>query len=107
MIKSLDNFTENILQGNGVFDRIMGSVELHIHDEFVKNHITGTTYAQAYIQAMQEVLQAATQITLESDKLELELEKLKLEIEKTKAEIEHVKAQTKLAEAQAEVAMMN
>ena len=107
MIKSLDNFTENNLQGNGVFDRIMGSVELHIHDEYDKNRITGSTYSQAYIQAMQAVLQAATQITLESDKLELELEKLKLEIEKTKAEIEHVKAQTKLAEAQAEVAKMN
>ena len=89
MIKSLDNFTENNLQGNGVFDRIMSSVELHIHDEYDKTRITGSTYAQAYIQAMQAVLQAATQITLESDKLEL------------------VKAQTKLAEAQAEVAKMN
>ena len=107
MIKSLDNFTENILQGNGVFDRIMGSVELHIHDEFVKNRITGTAYAQAYIQAMQAVLQAATQITLESDKIELELEKLKLEIEKTKAEIEHVQAQVELAKIQAEVAKVN
>lgn len=96
MLQSLPNFTENTLQGNGVFDRLMNSVKLHIEEEFNKTRITGSSYAQAYIAIMQAVLQASTQITLESDKIALELEKLKLEIEKTKVELDIAKQQLEL-----------
>ena len=107
MLESLDNFTENNLQGNGVFDRIMSSVELHIHDEYSKSRITGSSYAQAYISCIQAVLQASTQIALESDKLALELEKLKLEIEQGKIQVEIAKQQLEIAKAQLEQAKLN
>lgn len=107
MLEGLSNFTENNLQGNGVFDRIMSSIELHIHDEFDKTRITGSSYAQAYISCIQAALQASTQIVLESDKLALELEKLKLEIEEGKIRIEVAKQQLEIAKAQLEQAKLN
>lgn len=97
MIESLDNFTENKLEGNGVFDRMMSSVELHIQDEFTKNRITGSSYAQAYIACIQAVLQASTQVCLESDKLALELEELKLKIEIGKVQLEKAKVDLETA----------
>lgn len=97
MIESLDNFTENKLEGNGVFDRMMSSVELHIQDEFTKNRITGSSYAQAYIACIQAVLQASTQVCLEADKLALELEKLKLEIQIGQVQLEKAKVDLETA----------
>ena len=112
--KNIDDLTENSLNGKGVFDRLMGSVELHIQDEFKKNRITGNNYAQAYLGALQSVLQFATQFTLQCDmplieleklrlereKMELELKRIEAEIKKINAEIDLTNAQIKLAEAE-------
>lgn len=123
----LNSFTENNLQGNGYFDRIMSSVELHIHDEFDKNRITGANYAQSYIAALQAGLQCSTQLLMEApnieikklevekakvelegaklqlEKLKLEMEKLKWEIEKDKVNLDILKAELELKKAQLEL----
>lgn len=105
--ETIDKFSENALDGNGVFDILMHSAELHIHDEYDKNRITGANYSATYLKAMEVVLQMATQITLSADKAYLEalqakytIERLKLDIEKGKIDLDIAKIQLEVAKAQ-------
>lgn len=93
LAECLDSFTENNLQGNGYFDRIMGSIELHIHDEFDKNRITGANYAQSYIAAIQAALQSSTQLLVQAPDLELK----RLQLEEAKVKLEAAKVQLEIA----------
>lgn len=101
--KDINDFTKNTLTGNGVFDRMMNAVELHIQDEYKKNRITGANYANVYLSAMQAVLQTATQFTLSQDESWINLEKLKLEREKLAVEIELQRAQLEVTKAELEI----
>lgn len=107
--KDITDYTKTSLTGSGIFDVMMASAELHIHDEYKKNRITGSNYATAYLGIIQSAMQLATQFTLQSDsswieleKLKLEKERLKLEIELKNVELEIKKAQVEIAKAQAE-----
>lgn len=102
--KDINDFTNNTLTGNGVFDRMMNAVELHIQDEYKKNRITGASYANVYLSALQSVLQCATQFTTAIDNSWLELEKLKLEKEKLAIEVELEKAQLETEKVKLEIA---
>ena len=64
----LDTLTESSLDGEGVFDRLMATVDLHIQREFKDNRITGDQYAKVYTEVMGGVLSTATQFTLSKDK---------------------------------------
>lgn len=103
-IRSVKTLTESALSGNGVFDVLMGAVELHIQDEYKKNRITGSNYATTYLGAMQTVLQFATQYALQQDAPFIELEKLKLERQKVAIELKLNEAELKLKEKQLEQA---
>lgn len=102
--KDINDFTTNNLSGNGIFDRMMNSVELHIQDEYKKNRITGANYATVYLGALQSVLQCATQFVTVVDNSWLELEKLKLERDKLAIEIELQKAQLETEKMRLEIA---
>lgn len=102
--RDISDYTKNSLTGDGVFDRMMQAAECHIQDEYIKNRITGSNYATAYIQIMNTVIQTAAQFTLTQDNSLLELEKLKFEREKLKFEIEKLKAETDLAKANVDLA---
>lgn len=65
---TLDDLTETTLDGEGVFDRLMKSVDLHIQREFKDNRITGDQYAKVYNDLVGGVLSTATQFTLSKDK---------------------------------------
>lgn len=102
--RDISDYTKNSLTGDGVFDRMMQAAECHIQDEYIKNRITGSNYATAYIQIMNTVIQTAAQFTLTQDNSLLELEKLKFEREKLKFEVEKLKAETDLAKANVKLA---
>lgn len=104
--QELDFLTENSTTSNGVFERLMNSVELHIREEYNKKRITGSSYAQTYLGAIQAVLPVATDFATKAGRKTLELEKLRLEIEKAKLEVEKTKADIKLVEAQIELALL-
>lgn len=97
-------FTANSLEGDGVFDVLMHAVELHIRDEYDKNRITGSNYAQAYLGALQAVLPLAFQVTFEADKTQLELERLKVELATQRVQLEVAKAQ--LAQALVQIPLI-
>ena len=115
--KTLNAYTENSLQGNGYFDRIMSSAELHIRDEFDKNRITGANYAQVYIQTIQAAMQCSCQLMQDAYKLPLakveilkamvELEMAKANLEKLKLETEHLKWQIEKDKIELEIAKVD
>ena len=80
---SIDEITTGTLNGNGVFDKFMAVVKLHLDEEFKKNHIRGTDYANAYIRAMELAFNQATGYALQKAKLPLELQQLEANILKT------------------------
>lgn len=81
-------FTENQLDGKGVFDVLMHSAEEHIKAEYDAGRITGANYSNIYLQTIQSVLQTSLQMVLQADTTWLEAEKLKLEVAQTRLQAE-------------------
>ena len=65
---TLAQLTEKDLDGAGVFDTLMASVDLHIDREFKNNRISGDQYAKVYTDVMTSVLANSTQFLLNKDK---------------------------------------
>ncbi len=53
-----------ITDGTGYFDKLMKTVTIHIEEQYTKKRITGTEYANVYLQAMQSAMQTAQQFVL-------------------------------------------
>ena len=64
---SVNDLTTKDVDGNGVFDILMKSVNNHLKDEFRKNRITGEEYTKAYIETTTAALSTATQFLLAKD----------------------------------------
>ncbi len=64
---TLEELTEKDLAGDGVFDTLMASVDLHIQREFKGNRITGDQYAEVYTQVMTAVLGQSVSFLLQKD----------------------------------------
>ncbi len=65
---TLEELTERIVNGNGVFDAIMTAMKAHIKEEFEANRITGAEYSKTYTAMLQYALQYAVQYLLERDR---------------------------------------
>lgn len=67
--KPLSNgdLTTRVVGGDGTFDAIMDSVNVHLSKVFEKNRITGETLARSYVESMGNVLQASVQFLLGRD----------------------------------------
>lgn len=65
---TLEQLTENQLDGDGVFDVLMNSVDQHIQREFKGGRITGTEYAEVYTALVGAVLGQSTSFLLQKDK---------------------------------------
>lgn len=64
---TLEELTTVDLEGSGVFDKLMQTVDLHIQREFKGNRITGDQYAKVYTEVMQQVLGTSVQFLLQKD----------------------------------------
>lgn len=80
---NIDELTEGKLDGNGVFDKLMKTFELHLEREYNKQRIRGTDYANAYIGLINNALNQVSNYALEKSKLPLELQLLEAQIHKT------------------------
>lgn len=90
---SLTDLTQVDLAGEGVFDKLMASVDLHIQREFRGNRITGDQYAKVYTEAMTGVLGSSVQFLLAKDQarwtaITAQMQARIAEIQATKALIE-------------------
>jgi len=54
---NISDVVSDSIDGTGVFDVLMNSVELRLQQQFEKNRIKGTDYATVYLGAMQSVMQ--------------------------------------------------
>lgn len=100
----LEDLTEVDLEGEGVFDKLMAAVDLHIQREFKGNRITGDQYARVYTEVMGGVLSSSVQFLLQKDQakwaaITAQMQARIAEIQATKAliELEQSKVETQKA----------
>ena len=79
---NIDELTDGKLDGKGVFDKLMQTIELHLQREYNKQRIRGTDYANAYIGLINNALAQTTNYALSKAKLPLELQLLEANIQK-------------------------
>lgn len=101
---SLADLTQVDLAGDGVFDKLMAAVDLHIQREFKGNRITGDQYAKVYTEVMTGVLGSSVQFLLAKDQahwaaITAQMQARIAEIQATKAliELEETKFMTQKA----------
>lgn len=96
----IKELTTGSKDGNGVFDKMMSIIGLHLYDEYENHHIRGTDYANAYIQALNHALNQATGYALNRAKLGLEMQMLEAQIQKVAADTVLTVKQGALVDAQ-------
>ena len=74
MSTTIDDLTEVDLDGNGVFDKLMQTVNLHIDDQYTKGRLKGSDYATVYLGALQTVIAQSIAFALQKDKADKEVE---------------------------------
>ena len=100
------DLTEAVIDGNGVFDVLMRSVNFQIESQFDKNRLSGDNYAKVYLGMVESTQKIALDFLIQRDKawLESQLLQVQLEIagiEKDKAQVELQKANVELQILQA------
>ena len=99
-ITDLTNTTE-VGTGNGVFDKLMQTVLLHIHKEYEDGKISGTDYANVYLGSLQSVMSQAVQFILseqkagkEADLVDAQISLVDSQIRESEEKIDLISAQT-------------
>lgn len=64
---TIEMLTEGVLEGGGVFDKMMSAIDLHIQREFKGNRISGDQYATVYGGAIAVIMDQAVKFTLTKD----------------------------------------
>ena len=101
---TLAELTECDLKGEGVFDSLMSTINLHIDNEFQQERITGDEYAAIYASLINSVLSTSTQFLLNKDQarwaaITAQMQARIAEIQATEAliNLEKVKVETQKA----------
>lgn len=101
---TLAQLTEVDLVGDGVFDKLMATVDLHIAREFKGNRITGDQYAKVYTDVMTTVLGQSTSFLLQKDAAKWNA--IKAQMEARVAAIQATEALILLEKTKAETSKM-
>jgi len=97
------DLTTKEVDGAGVFDVLMKSVNNHLKDEFRSNRITGEQYTKAYIETTTAALSTATQFLLAKDTTYYQ--SILAQAQARSAEIEAVVAKVNLETTKAQLAL--
>ncbi|QPL10928.1 virion structural protein [Pectobacterium phage Possum] len=114
----ITDLTLKTLDGTGVLDQMLATMRVHLAEQFDKERIQGTEYAEVYLGAFQSTLAAAIQFLLARRKLGLDLklqeaqisltaaqeEQIRAEMQKVPLEMAQITAQTNLVIKQTELA---
>jgi hypothetical protein len=68
--------TEGTLAGQGVFDKLMATVTVHLSEQYRSNRITGAEYASVYLGAVQSAMQHSISFVLGEQQAELAVRQL-------------------------------
>jgi len=104
----ISDVTDGCLDGEGAFDKFMTAMDKHLEREFKGNRITGSQYAEAYVQIANGIMGNATSFALQKDQsrwqaITAQMQARIAEIQATQALIELEK--TKFETVQAQFAM--
>lgn len=65
---NLSNLTESSLKGNGVFDKLMQTINIHLEELVNKNGLTSDQTANIYAQILPNILQSSIEFLLTNEK---------------------------------------
>lgn len=103
----IGKLTEGIVNGEGVFDQLMGSVNAQILDQFQSDRINSDNYGTVYLGSLQAVLQQSVAFLLSKDKAAYDAALSLTQIKKVIEETELIKAQLLYTEAQTDQIRQN
>lgn len=90
---NITDLTLKTLDGTGVLDQMLATMRVHLAEQFDKERIQGTEYAEVYLGAFQSTLAAAIQFLLARRKLGLDLKLQEVQISLTAAQEEQIRAE--------------
>lgn len=94
-LTNLTNTTaETFGSGDGVFDKLMQTVTLHIQKEYEDGRIAGNDYAQVYLGSLQTVMAQAVQFLLQEQEAGKRADLIDSQIRESEEKIDLVSAQT-------------
>jgi hypothetical protein len=94
---TVDDLTTGIVNGTGVFDKLMTSLVAHLKVEYAANRISGAEYTKAYIGIVGAALQTSSQFLLAKDQAYWQA--LLVQVQARSAEVELVTARVNLETA--------
>ena len=83
----ITNLTHATIDGNGVFDVLMRTVNAHLQKEWTANRLKGTEYSTVYLGALESTMNTSLQFLLAKDKLNAELAILEQQLVNLKDEL--------------------
>ena len=97
---SNEDLTTKVVNGTGIFDELMTAAHAHLDQEWGKQRITGTQYAEVYLGQMTAVLQQSVAFLVQRDALYLNNLLTQAQIDKANKELALLDKQIELIEAQ-------
>lgn len=109
---TVTDLTEGTLNGEGVLDTLLRSVNVHLQEEYSKSRIRGVEWSQVYLGSLTAVMAQATQFLLTKDQSYYQAQLLKAqvdlaELEKAKVAIETQVLEKQLIKADVEIKVLN
>lgn len=95
---TVEELTEGKINGNGVFDSLMRSINAHLLHEHSKDRIDGNSYGEVYLGSIQAAISQSIQFLLSKDKSTLDAALIESQTRKIDAEIELIGVQKQIAE---------
>lgn len=89
----ITDLTLKTLDGTGVLDQMLATMRVHLGEQFDKERIQGTEYAEVYLGAFQSTLAAAIQFLLARRKLGLDLKLQEAQISLTTAQEDQIRTE--------------
>ncbi|WP_225784514.1 hypothetical protein [Xenophilus sp. Marseille-Q4582] len=99
---NLSELTTTVVDGTGVFDKLMTAFHNHIDREFKLNRIKGPEYSQVYLGGVQTILGTSLEFLTRGRKDFLEAQLLQQQILLAQAEVEKAGVQLLIAQAELE-----
>lgn len=97
---SNSDLTTKVVNGTGIFDELMTAAHAHLDQEWGKQRITGTQYAEVYLGQMTAVLQQSVAFLVQRDAIYLNNLLTQAQIDKANKELALLDKQIELIEAQ-------
>lgn len=95
---TIEELTEGKIDGDGVFDSLMRSINAHLLNEYTKDRIDGNSYGEVYLGSIQAAISQSIQFLLSKDKSSLDAALIEAQTRKIDAEIELIDVQKQIAE---------